>query len=438
MKYYSTLSPNKFYSMRQAALVGLAPDGGLFMPEVIPTIDLQIVEREAEKSFAHLAYYLADKFFGEDIEPDVLRAIVFDAFDFPITMAPSGALELFNGPTLAFKDFGARFMGRMVAKLKERDMVILTATSGDTGSAVAGGFLGMDGIRVVILYPEGRVSDFQERQMTTLGSNITALSVRGSFDDCQAMVKAVFADHAFCSANGVTSANSISILRWIPQSFYYFYGYYLWKKAGGNGAPVIVVPSGNFGNITAGILAHKMGLPVAHFVAATNANDTVVRFMATQQYDPQPSVVTLSSAMDVGDPSNFARLKDLYHNDISAIKRDITAFSFSDIQTQEAIRELYATHHYVSDPHSAVGYLGLKNFVPGNPLAGFYIATAHASKFGDTIHQTLGFEPPMPSKMNKYYGVDKHFTTIDPDESLLRPIICGDLDHLDPRATQQR
>lgn len=407
-------------------MLGLAPDGGLFMPCTIPTIDMMIVEREAEKSFAHLAYYLAEKFFGEDMDRDVLRDVVFDAFDFPITLAPTGALELFNGPTLAFKDFGARFMARMLDKLRERDMVILTATSGDTGSAVAAGFWGMSGIRVVVLYPEGRVSDFQERQMTTLGANIEALSVRGSFDDCQRVVKSIFADHDFCRHNGVTSANSISILRWIPQSFYYFYGYYLWKRATGasnDKKPVIVVPSGNFGNITAGILTMQMGLPVERFVAATNANDTIPQFLASGVYHAKSSVSTVSNAMDVGDPSNYQRLMALYGGDAQCVRRVLSAVSYSDVQTRGAIVEIYEKYGYVSDPHSAIGYLALCEEVLHGIDDGFYLSTAHPAKFGHTIEQCLGFEPKKPASMERYYASEKHFTTIEADVSSVQKLL---------------
>lgn len=407
-------------------MLGLAPDGGLFMPCTIPTIDMMVAEREAEKSFAHLAYYLAEKFFGEDMDRDVLRDVVFDAFDFPITLARTGALELFNGPTLAFKDFGARFMARMLDKLRTRDMVILTATSGDTGSAVAAGFWGMSGIRVVVLYPEGRVSDFQERQMTTLGSNIEALSVRGSFDDCQRVVKSIFADHDFCRENGITSANSISILRWIPQLFYYFYGYYLWKRATGAAAdkkPVVVVPSGNFGNITAGILAVQMGLPVERFVAATNANDTIPQFLATGVYRAKSSVTTISNAMDVGDPSNYQRLMALCGNDTQRVRRALSSVSYTDDQTRQAIVEIYEKYGYVSDPHSAIGYLALRDEVPNGIDDGFYLSTAHPAKFGHTIEQCLGFEPKKPAFMERYYASDKLFTTIEADVSSVRKFL---------------
>lgn len=414
MKYYGTRNPEQLYSMAEAAVLGLAPCGGLFMPETIPTISMEQVLRRASVSFPEMALYVAEQFFGpEDIPSEHLREIVYDAFDFPIELSSTGALELFHGPTLAFKDFGARFMGRMLSYLRTRDMIILTATSGDTGSAVANGFYGIDGVRVLVLYPEGRVSDFQERQMTTLGGNITALSVRGSFDDCQRMVKEIFRDIDFCREHGVTSANSISILRWIPQSFYYFYGYYLWLQQGGRGEAVVSVPSGNFGNITAGMLAKRMGLPISRFVAATNANDTMVRFLATGKYEARDSVQTISNAMDVGDPSNYERLVALYGNAEEAMS-DFQAHSFTDEQTRTAIRHLYQESGYVSDPHSAIGWLaseGLKS--------GFYIATAHPSKFESVIADTLDIQTQYPEHMKRFFEAPKVFRSIPPSTAEL-------------------
>lgn len=399
MKYYGTREPERLYSMRQAATVGLAPCGGLFMPVEIPQIDLDVFLQKAEQSFPEMALYVAGLFFKDDIDESKLREIVFDAFDFPITLTPFGALELFHGPTLAFKDFGARFMGRMLEAILERDMVILTATSGDTGSAVANGFFGSEAVRVVVLYPDGKVSDFQERQMTTLGSNITSYAVDGTFDDCQRMVKEVFADTEFCAEHGITSANSISILRWIPQSFYYFYGYYLWLKQGGVGACEVTVPSGNFGNITAAMLAKRMGLPLSMLRAATNANDTMPLFVRTRNYIPKPSVQTLSNAMDVGDPSNFERLMALY---AGVEMSDFEAQSYTDEQTQAAMREIYAKYGYVSDPHSAVAYLAHRGIDKG-----FYVSTAHPVKFESVIKDTLDLETDYPEQVRHFFEREK-------------------------------
>ncbi|MEG2319601.1 MAG: threonine synthase, partial [Mucinivorans sp.] len=397
--------------------------GGLFMPEHIPTVDMEVVMQKANISFAEMALYLSSLFFGDSLSENTLRKVSYGAFDFQIKLSNTGALELFHGPTMAFKDFGARFMGRILNQIKTRDMVILTATSGDTGSAVASGFYGMDGIKVVVLYPKGRVSDFQERQMTTLGSNIKALRVDGSFDDCQAMVKEIFADSQYCSMNGITSANSISILRWIPQSFYYFYGYYLWKNQGGQVSPVIAVPSGNFGNITAGLMAHKMGLPVKQFIAATNANDTIPQLMEKGYYTPKASVTTLSNAMDVGAPSNYERLMDLYNGDIEAIRKILTAVSYTDEQTIESIRELQATQNYISDPHSAIGQRALKEYGQD----GFYIATAHPCKFASVIKQALSLEAPHPATMERYFQHHKEYTNIIPTSGALKEFLRDNL-----------
>lgn len=419
MKFYGTRNPEATYSMQQAAITGLAPCGGLYMPCSIPKVDMKIVLEKAEESFAEMALYICQQFFGEDIDTSTLRKITHQAFDFPISLSQTGALELFHGPTLAFKDFGARFMGQMISHIRDREITILTATSGDTGSAVANGFYGMEGVRVIVLYPKGRVSDFQERQMTTLGGNITALRVDGSFDDCQRMVKEIFADHQFCSDKGITSANSISILRWIPQSFYYFYGYYLWLKQGGTGMATVVVPSGNFGNITAGVMAKKMGLPIQRFVAATNSNDTIPQFLINGVYEAKNSVETISNAMDVGNPSNFERLMALYGGDLEAIKADFSAKSFTDQQTIEAIRELYAKFGYVSDPHSAVGYLAFAE----EGCSGFYLSTAHPIKFESVIKQALDIELEYPERVSKFFDSDKQFFDIDAQTQSLKNIL---------------
>lgn len=418
MKFYGTRDPQKIYSLSEAAMTGLAPCGGLYMPCRIPKIDMKIVLEKAEQSFSEMSLYLCQQFFAEDLDTSTLRQITEQAFDFPVTLAPTGALELFHGPTLAFKDFGARFMGQMISRLRTREITILTATSGDTGSAVANGFYDMPGVRVIILYPKGRVSDFQERQMTTLGHNITALRVDGSFDDCQRMVKEIFADHQFCHDRGITSANSISILRWIPQSFYYFYGYYLWLKQGGTGEVTVVVPSGNFGNITAGMMAKQMGLPIKHFIAATNANDTIPQFLQSGTYQAKESVETISNAMDVGNPSNYERLMALYGGDMKALKDELTAVSFTDDQTIEAMRELYDKFGYVSDPHSAVGYLAFKSH--GN---GFYLSTAHPVKFESVIKEALNLELPYPERVSKFFESDKQFSDIDSNTESLKGLL---------------
>ena len=313
MKFYSTRDKSqKLFDLADAAFMGLAPDGGLFLPERIPQIDMARVEELAAKSYADMALYLAQSIF-DDVDAETMERVVRDAYDFPIELKSLGddlhTLELFHGPTHAFKDFGARFMGRMTGVLNnEGDLVILTATSGDTGSAVAHGFYGVEGVRVVILYPDGKVSPLQEAQMTTLGGNIHPLKVKGTFDDCQRMVKSMFRDKQLRNEVRITSANSINLLRWLPQSFYYFYGYCAWKRMTGRDNPEVVVPSGNYGNLTAGMFARRMGLPLKGFVAASNANDVVPEFLNTQNYKPRASVQTVANAMDVGDPSNFERM----------------------------------------------------------------------------------------------------------------------------------
>ncbi|MFI3322672.1 MAG: threonine synthase [Rikenellaceae bacterium] len=407
MRYYGTRDKSKFYTLQEAAKSGLAPCGGLYMPESIPQIEISKLEAAAEKSFADMAYYVADLIFGEDMDREVLKDIIFDAYNFALPLHRFGdsnlfTLELFHGPTLAFKDFGARFMARMLAALCPNDKtIILTATSGDTGSAVADGFYGVEGIDVYILYPEGKVSDFQERQMTTLGGNIHALRVDGTFDDCQAMVKNVFAKKELCAAKNITSANSISILRWIPQSFYYFWGYIQWKKATGAAECDVVVPSGNFGNITAAILANKMGLPIRKFIAATNANDTIPQFLKSGVYCAKPSVQTCANAMDVGNPSNYERLIELMS--FEELTERMVGVSYSDAQIEAAMKEIYETYGYVSDPHSAVGFMAMRD----TGADGFYASTAHCSKFADVIERAVGLTVEIPASHQAIMSKEK-------------------------------
>lgn len=389
MRYFSTRDTKreKAYALKDAAFMGLAPDGGLFMPEYIPQVDLDKVAALSVSSYREMATYLASLFFGDDIPADRLEAIVSKAYDFecPLVNLASGVnvLELFHGPTYAFKDFGARFMGGMLGYLSEGSdkLTVLTATSGDTGSAVAAGFHNVPGVDVVVLYPQGKVSPLQQAQMTTLGGNIRPLCVRGCFDDCQALVKAVFNDVDFRRDHYVTSANSINILRWIPQSFYYFHAWASWKAMGNDGAPDIVVPSGNYGNITAGMLAAAMGMPVRRFIAGANANDVIPEFLHTGVYRPRPSVQTVANAMDVGAPSNYERMMCLYDGDFQRLVSNMEGYSYSDDQIKKAIAEIYSRHGYLSDPHAAVGYLAYMD----SKADGFYLATAHAAKFGEII-----------------------------------------------------
>ena len=418
MNYYGTRNKENFYSLYDAAKSGLAPCRGLYMPESIPSVDMVELEKEAEKSYAHMAFYVADKIFGQDMDKELLRNIVFDAYNFDIPVLELGksgiyTLELFHGPTLAFKDFGARFMSRMLSAIcGDKKMIILTATSGDTGSAVADGFYGIDGIDVHILFPEGKISDFQERQMTTLGKNIYAYRVDGTFDDCQAMVKEIFADHKLCAEKNITSANSISILRWIPQSFYYFWAYVQWKKQTGKTECDVVVPSGNFGNITAAIFAHKMGMPVKRFIAAVNANDTMVKFLNEGIYQAKPSIQTVANAMDVGDPSNYERLIELF--DAEQLKDKMFAVSYSDDQIKDAMKELYEKYNYISDPHSAVGYLAYKAM----NADGYYVSTAHNSKFASVVKDALNIDVAIPDTHKHIMTKEKIFGHLKRDELL--------------------
>ena len=402
MNYYSTRDKAhaQAFSLRGAVQAGLAPDGGLFVPERIPQADMAVAERLAGESYAALAGYLAGLFFGGDIDAAPLQREMERIYDFPLPLRRVGSrytLELFHGPTFAFKDFGAGFMGRMAGLLGGADekLVILTATSGDTGSAVAHGFHNVPGVEVVLLYPEGQISRLQECQMTTLGGNIHPLRVAGTFDDCQRLVKEVFADKVFRARHRVSSANSINLLRWIPQAFYYFYGYFLWRQATGGDRPVVVVPSGNYGNLSAGMLARRMGLPLGGFVAASNSNDVVPEFLRTGDYRPRPSVRTLANAMDVGAPSNFERMLWLCGGDPEALRGELSGFRCDDATIRRTIDELHRNHGYLSDPHSAIGYAA--SMACGK--AGFYLSTAHPAKFGEVIAPVTGAAVPLPPRL---------------------------------------
>ena len=420
MKYYSTRDKSqKCFALSDAAFKGLAPDGGLFLPERIPQVDMKRVEELAAVSYADMALYLAQQIF-DDVDVAALESVVRSAYDFPIEMRELGddlhTLELFQGPTHAFKDFGARFMGRMTGLLNDGgELTILTATSGDTGSAVANGFYGVEGVRVVILYPDGKVSPLQEAQMTTLGGNIHPLKVEGNFDDCQRMVKSMFRDVDLRREVRITSANSINLLRWLPQSFYYFYGYCAWKRMTGRDNPEVVVPSGNYGNLTAGMFARRMGLPLKGFVAASNANDVVPEFLQSEVYRPRASVQTVANAMDVGDPSNFERMMQLCGEDIAALRSEVRGFSCSDVKIKQAIAEIYNKYGYLSDPHSAVGYLATKQL----GVDGFWLSTAHAAKFGEVVEPVAGVAPELPQSLAEMVGRERKFTVIEAKEDVL-------------------
>ena len=428
MNWYSTRDQkhDDGLPLREAVMRGLAPDGGLFVPERIPQVDLGEARRRAEHSYASLAGYLAGLFFDGDFDPQLLAREMEALYDFEVPLRRVGrgryTLELFHGPTCAFKDFGAGFMGRMAGLLgcEQERLVILTATSGDTGSAVAHGFYNVPGIDVVILYPEGKISRLQECQMTALGGNIHPLRVAGTFDDCQRLVKELFADEAFRARRQVTSANSINLLRWIPQAFYYFYGYFLWQRETGGERPTIVVPSGNYGNLAAGMLARRMGLPVEGFVAASNLNDVVPEFLRTGIYRPRPSVQTLATAMDVGAPSNFERMLWLCGGDPGALQDELIGYRCDNAGIRRTIDALYERCGYLSDPHSAVGYAA--SVAVDKP--GFYLSTAHPAKFGEVIASVTGRRVQLPERLETLTRREQHSDPLEVDLRALEEFVA--------------
>ena len=400
MMYYSTNGQAPRADLRKAVVKGLAEDRGLYMPERIATLPASFFESMGKRSFVENATAVAEAFFGEDIPSAELQRIVSEtlSFDCPVHEVEPGiyALELFHGPTLAFKDVGARFMARLLRHFTDGsgELNVLVATSGDTGSAVANGFLGVEGIHVYVLYPKGKVSPIQECQFTTLGRNITALEIDGCFDDCQALVKSAFMDAELNRAMRLTSANSINVARFLPQAFYYFWAV---AQLGGDNL-VCCVPSGNFGNICAALFGKRMGLPVKRFIAANNANSVFYEFLQTGEYRPRPSVQTIANAMDVGDPSNFARIWDLYGHDPEAIRADISGATYTDDQIAETIRDCYTRTGYLLDPHGACGYRALKEDLrPGE--TGFFCETAHPAKFKDTVERIIGAPVAVPERL---------------------------------------
>ena len=406
MKYYSTNGKADKATLHEAVVKGLAGDKGLYMPEVIKALPKEFFDEIENLSFQEIAYRVADAFFGEDVPAETLKQIVYDtlAFDCPVVPVTENiySLELFHGPTLAFKDVGARFMARLlgyfIKKEGQQKVNVLVATSGDTGSAVANGFLGVEGIHVYVLYPKGKVSPIQECQFTTLGQNITALEVDGVFDDCQALVKNAFMDGELNAHMKLTSANSINVARFLPQAFYYFYAYAQMKKLGKADRLVVCVPSGNFGNITAGLFGKVMGLPIARFVAANNANDIFYNYLQSGTYSPRPSVQTIANAMDVGDPSNFARIYDLYKGDHKLISSEIEGTTYTDEQIAETVRQCYADTGYMCDPHGACGFRALQeNLRPGE--YGVFLETAHPAKFKSTVEEIIDAPVEIPAKL---------------------------------------
>jgi threonine synthase len=410
MKFYSTRNKSLRVSLREAVIQGLAPDNGLFMPETIPTLPSDFFQEMHSLSFQEIALTVAGNLLGDELPSDELKKIIDHtiSFDAPLIAIEDDiyALELFHGPTLAFKDFGARFMSQLLgyfAGQDKREVTILVATSGDTGSAVANGFLGVPGTRVIVLYPSGKVSEVQEKQFTTLGKNITAIEVDGTFDDCQHLVKTAFMDDELKQRLFLTSANSINIARLIPQSFYYFYA---WSRLSQSGKDVVFsVPSGNFGNLTAGLLAKQMGLPVKRFIAATNINDIVPKYLSTGNFTPASSQQTISNAMDVGNPSNFDRMVDLYGDTMKGV---ITGYSFTDEQTRSAMRRVFEASDYVLDPHGAIGYLGLKKYLSLHQnVVGVFLETAHPGKFIDVVEDALQRKIDLPPALQAFMKGEK-------------------------------
>ena len=409
MKYYSTNHQAPDASLQEAVVKGLASDKGLYMPEVIQSLPQSFYDNIENLSFQEIAYQVADAFFGEDVPADVLKEIVYDtlSFDAPAVKVKENiySLELFHGPTLAFKDVGGRFMARLlgyfIRKEGQKQVNELVATSGDTGSAVANGFLGVEGIHVYVLYPKGKVSEIQEKQFTTLGQNITALEVDGTFDDCQALVKNAFMDAELNAHMKLTSANSINVARFLPQAFYYFYAYAQLKKAGKADHLVVCVPSGNFGNITAGLFGKRMGLPVKRFIAANNSNDIFYQYLQTAKYNPRPSVATIANAMDVGDPSNFARVLALYEGSHEAISAEISGATYTDAQIRETVKAAYQETGYLLDPHGACGYRALEEGLQDGEV-GVFLETAHPAKFLETVESIIGESVEIPAKLQAF------------------------------------
>jgi threonine synthase len=440
MKYYSLNSPGTFVDFREATIRGQAPDKGLYFPKEIPQIPADLLRNLDTLPREELAFRIIRPYVGDSLPESELHRIVTETINFEFPLVPVSpaeasakegpsifALELFHGPTLAFKDVGARFMSRCLAwfvRNNSRPVTVLVATSGDTGGAVASGFYDVEGVRVVILYPSGKVSSVQELQLTTLGKNITALEVGGTFDDCQRMVKDAFADTTLNDRLFLTSANSINVARWLPQQFYYFFAAQQWPDK--TRPPVISVPSGNFGNICAGLLAHRSGLPIRHFIAACNSNDIIPAYLRTGDYHPKPAVPTLSNAMDVGNPSNFVRILELFHQKLPNLRQTLSAVSISDAETTTTIRDLYTHHGYLADPHGAIGYLALQRYLEQHPDdKGIFLETAHPVKFYDVVEPIIGRKVPLPGSVSGLLDMKKRSQRLAPQYGELKEFLLS-------------
>jgi threonine synthase len=419
MNYYSLNKQSPIASFKEATILGQAPDKGLYFPEFIPQVDKDLISNIENISNEEIAFRVIKPYVANEIKDDELYRIVSETVNFPIPLVQVSenisSLELFHGPTLAFKDVGARFMSRCLGQFvkgADKKVTVLVATSGDTGGAVANGFYNVEGVEVVILYPSGKVSSVQEKQLTTLGNNIHALEVNGTFDDCQQLVKQAFTDAELNKKLFLTSANSINVARWLPQQFYYFFAYKQWKQK--DQPPVISVPSGNFGNICAGILAYMSGLPVKHFIAACNANDIVPNFMQSQQYQPKAAVATISNAMDVGNPSNFVRILELFHQQFPQLKEKFSSVSITDEETKQTMKRVYDELHYTLDPHGAVGYLALERYLQQHITdIGIFLETAHPVKFYDVVEPVLNQTIPLPDAVKEIIDLPKKSTRMN-------------------------
>lgn len=426
MKYYSTNRQSPVVDFKEATIKGQAPDKGLYFPEFIPQIEKSFIERIDDFSNEEIGFKVIRPYVDKTIPEEKLYQIVCETVNFPIPLvkvnATISSLELFHGPTLAFKDVGARFMSRCLGHFVQdtgKKVTVLVATSGDTGGAVANGFYNVEGVEVVILYPSGKVSPVQEKQLTTHGNNIHALEVNGTFDDCQAMVKAAFADEEVRNRLFLTSANSINVARWLPQQFYYFFAYKQWPDKAN--PPVIAVPSGNFGNICAGMLAMQSGLPIKHFIAACNVNDIANHYLATGLLQPKQAIPTLSNAMDVGNPSNFVRVLELFRHNHDAVIQKLSAETISDEETKTTISRLYHEMNYLADPHGAVGYLALEKYLCSYPeYQGIFLETAHPVKFPAAVVEATGEEVTWPESVNVIMQKEKHSLFMEPDTRFLK------------------
>lgn len=419
MKYYSLNKNSPVVDFKEATIRGLAPDKGLYFPESLPHIEKEFFSQINDIADEEIAFKVIQPYVDNEIPEDELRRIVSETINFEIPLKKINetifSLELFHGPTLAFKDVGARFMSRCLGyfvKNNNKKVTVLVATSGDTGGAVANGFYNVDGVEVVILYPSGKVSNVQEKQLVTLGNNIHAIEINGTFDDCQQLVKQAFSNEHLNKELFLTSANSINVARWLPQQFYYFFAWKQWPDK--KNPPVISVPSGNFGNICAGLLAYFSGLPVRHFIAACNANKVVPEFLQTQNYVPQKAIATISNAMDVGDPSNFVRILRLFNFQFSDLKNALSSYSISDEETRQTIKEVYEKENYLLDPHGAVAYLALKNYLEQHPEhRGIFLETAHPVKFYDVVEPVIHQRIPVPESVQGILDKEKQSVKMD-------------------------